>query len=50
MIFTQDLGNPEGPVLLPDGSWVVAEMHLDRGCLTHISEEGGVRRWLAIGS
>ncbi len=47
MVFTDDLGNPEGPVLLPDRSWVVAEMHLDRGCLTHISADGKQKRVIA---
>lgn len=47
MIFTDDLGNPEGPVLLPDGSWVVAEMHLDRGCITHITADGKQKRVIA---
>ena len=43
MIFASDLGNPEGPVLLDDGSWVVLEMHPERGCLTHISADGQER-------
>lgn len=44
MIFVDDLGNPEGPVLLPDGSWVVLQMHPDRGCLTWISKDGTSRK------
>ena len=47
MIFTDDLGNPEGPVLLTDGSWMVVEMHPDRGCLTHISADGKEKRMIA---
>jgi gluconolactonase len=43
MIFASDLGNPEGPVLLDDGSWVLVEMHPERGCLTHISADGRSR-------
>lgn len=40
MIFSSDLGVPEGPVLLPDESWLVVEMSPDRGCVTHISKDG----------
>jgi len=47
MIFVKDLGNPEGPVLLPDNSWLVVEMRLDRGCVTHISADGQTRRVVA---
>jgi len=47
MIFVSDLGNPEGPVLLPDGSWVLVEMRPDRGCLTHISADGRERHMIA---
>jgi len=47
MIFIEDLGTPEGPVLLPDKSWVVLEMQEDRGCLTHISADGKKRRVIA---
>lgn len=47
MIFTKELGNPEGPVLLPDNSWLVVEMGLDRGCITHISVDGKTKKVLA---
>lgn len=47
MIFIEDLGNPEGPVLLSDNSWVVLEMRADRGCMTHISADGKERRRIA---
>lgn len=47
MIFVRDLGNPEGPVLLPDNSWLVTEMRLDRGWVTHISSDGQTRRVVA---
>ena len=47
MIFVEGLGNPEGPVLLPDGNWVLVEMRPDRGCLTHISADGKERRVIA---
>ncbi len=47
MILTDGLGNPEGPVLLPDRSWALVEMREDRGCLTHISADGQERRMIA---
>jgi hypothetical protein len=31
MIFAENLGEPEGPVALDDGSWLVAEMAPERG-------------------
>src|SRR5436190_472155 len=34
MIFTDGLSRPEGPVLLPDRSWLCVEMGPDRGCVT----------------
>jgi gluconolactonase len=40
MIFATDLGVPEGPVLLDDGSWLVVEMRPDRGCVSRISTDG----------
>jgi gluconolactonase len=40
MIFAGDLGAPEGPVALPDGSWLVVEAAAHRGCVTHISADG----------
>jgi gluconolactonase len=47
MIFVTDLGAPEGPVLLPDGSWLVVEMTLDRGWVARISADGKSKRVLA---
>lgn len=47
MIFTSGLSVPEGPVLLPDGSWLVVEMGADRGCVTHISPDGKTKRVIA---
>src|SRR3984957_16780701 len=44
MIFTSGLQNPEGPVALPDGSWVIVEGGADRGCITHIGADGATRR------
>jgi gluconolactonase len=40
MIFTGDLGAPEGPVALPDGSWLIVEAATGRGCVTRISADG----------
>jgi gluconolactonase len=47
MIFAEDLSVPEGPVLLPDNSWVVVEMGPDRGCVTHLSADGKTKRVIA---
>ena len=47
MIFADDLGNPEGPVLLSDGSWALVEMRPDRGCITRISADGKHRETIA---
>ena len=47
MIFATDLGSPEGPVLLPDGSFLVVEMNLDRGWVARISPDGRTKRVLA---
>ena len=44
-VFAQDVSNPEGPVCLPDGSWVVTEM--GRGIITHVSADGRARRAIA---
>ncbi|HEY63530.1 MAG TPA: SMP-30/gluconolactonase/LRE family protein [Caldilineae bacterium] len=45
MILRQDVSDPEGPVCLPDGSWVITEM--GRGIISHISADGGMKRELA---
>jgi gluconolactonase len=47
MIFAQGLGDPEGPVSLPDGTWLVVEGKADRGCVTHISADGQMKRTIA---
>lgn len=46
MVFAQKLNAPEGPVLLPDQSWLVVEMGPGKGCVTHISADGKSRRTL----
>ncbi len=45
--FANDLSTPEGPVRLADGSWIVCEMDLDRGCVTHLDSDGKTRRLVA---
>jgi gluconolactonase len=47
MIFVDDLKNPEGPVLLPDGNWALVEMHPDRGWVLWLSSDGKSRRVIA---
>lgn len=40
MIFATDLGAPEGPVALPDGTWLIVEAASERGCVTRLSTDG----------
>jgi gluconolactonase len=40
MIVASDLGAPEGPVALPDGTWLVVEAAAHRGCVTRLSAGG----------
>jgi gluconolactonase len=47
MIFVDGIGEPEGPVLLDDESWVIVEMSSDRGCVTHIDKAGKQKRVVA---
>jgi len=47
VIFTSGLSKPEGPVLLEDQSWLVAEMGDDRGCITRIKPDGRAREIVA---
>jgi gluconolactonase len=44
MIFATGLQNPEGPVALPDGGWLIVEGSAERGCITHIHSDGGTKR------
>lgn len=44
MIYATDLGDPEGPVALPDGTWLVVEGTAERGCVTQISADGKTKR------
>jgi gluconolactonase len=45
--FVGNLSEPEGPVYLPDGSWLVVEMGPDKGTITHISADGKTHRIIA---
>ena len=40
MIFATGFSAPEGPVALPDGSWLIVEGGAERGCITQISADG----------
>jgi gluconolactonase len=44
--FASELGSPEAPVFLPDGSLLCVEMSPDKGCVTHLSPDGKTRRQL----
>jgi gluconolactonase len=44
MIFATGLADPEGPVALPDGTWLVVESAERRGCITQISRDGKSKR------
>ncbi len=47
MIYSMGLSVPEGPVVLKDGSWLVVEMGPERGCITHITNDGKDKRVVA---
>lgn len=44
MIFSSQVEEPEGPVALADGSWLVVEMSPGTGCVSHVAPDGSVRR------
>ena len=46
MVFAAGLKNPEGPVALPDGTWLIVEGGADRGCITHVSADGSSTRMI----
>jgi gluconolactonase len=46
-IFHPGLMNPEGPVRLADGSWLIVEMHESRGWVCRISADGRDKTVLA---
>jgi gluconolactonase len=47
MIFAENLGVPEGPVVLDDGRWLVVEMAPERGCVTLLDQDGRMGRVIA---
>jgi gluconolactonase len=47
-IFHRGLGEPEGPVLLDDGNWVVVEMSPATGHVSVISADGASKRVVVI--
>lgn len=47
MIFSTGLGLPEAPLLLRDGSWLVAELAFERGTVKWISADGKEQRVVA---
>jgi len=46
-VFSGNLSEPEAPVILPDGSLIVAEMGQDKQSITHISADGKTQRIIA---
>ncbi len=48
MIFANNLQNPEGPVALPDGTWLIVEGGAERGCVSQLSADGRLRREISI--
>jgi sugar lactone lactonase YvrE len=44
IIFVDDLKNSEGPFLISDGSLCLVEMHLSRGWILRLSQDGAERR------
>ena len=44
MVFANDLQNPEGPVVLADGTWLIVEGGTERGCVSHLSADGKSHR------
>jgi len=45
MIFRRDVSSPEGPIAMPDGSWVITE--IGRGIISHVSADGKEKRTIA---
>ena len=45
--FTQNLGFPEAPLLLPDGSFLFVQMTPHTGCITQVSADGKHHSMLA---
>jgi gluconolactonase len=49
MIFSSEVEEPEGPVALGDGSWLVVEMSAGTGCVSRVAPDGSVRRLARTG-
>jgi len=47
-VLAADLGEPEAPVLLEDGSWLCVEMRADRGWVVQLGADGHGKRVLAV--
>jgi gluconolactonase len=47
MIFATGVSAPEGPVALPDKTWLIVEGGSERGCVTQISPDGRDKRVIA---
>jgi len=43
MIICDDLALPEGPLSMPDGTWLVTELALRRGCVSQVTSDGSRR-------
>jgi len=43
-VFATGVSAPEGPVALPDATWLIVEGGAERGCVTHISADGKTKR------
>ncbi len=44
MILCDDLAFPEGPLALPDGTWLVTELARARGCVARVLRDGSRRK------
>ena len=49
MILCDDLAMPEGPLALADGSWLVTELALSRGCVSQVLPDGTRREIVKTG-
>lgn len=44
MIFAHSFSAPEGPVALADGTWLIVEGGVERGCVTQVGADGENKR------
>ena len=49
MILVEGLKYPEAPLLMDDGSWLIAEMGMGNGGITRVDTEGKVTPWVTTG-